>query len=102
MRERPNVLDENSLDTLGDMCRSASDPPYIMLRMLVLLRELCVRVCRLRLELGGSLDRRAAARLGDVINDGSPGTVSSVKPARELGARASVGDVTSLSMLVRL
>src|SRR3569833_428465 len=73
------------------------------LRMLALLRELRVRL-RLRGDVGGSLESRDGCRFGLARYDGSPGTDSSVRPARELGARAWAWAGTmgrSLSMLGR-
>jgi hypothetical protein len=96
MREWPR--DENvwSCDPRGESCSSISEPAGSdgseALRRLTLLRELLVRVCVLRGGVaGGILDRREVCRLGLETNGSSPGTVSSVKPDRELGALARTG-----------
>jgi hypothetical protein len=77
-----------SLDSLGETCKSSSELGYAKLRRLALDRELRVLVCPLLGEVGGSFDSRDGIRLGLMMKDGSPGTASSVSPAREFGARA--------------
>lgn len=59
--------------------------------MLTLLLLLLLRPCP-----EGTLESFVPCRLIDATNGAAPGTVSSVNPLREFGARATTDDITSL------